>query len=101
MESLNWYSAGCIFAQKRPGERNNFYEERIVLLRCPSLDAAVQAGEAEANKYAASLDGVTFLGYVDAYDICEDKMGEGVEVYSIIREDPLPPDEFMKHETAL
>jgi len=74
-------------------EFDDLYEERVTLWHTASFDDAVTEAEAEAEQYAVEHDG-EYLGLAQAFEI-DGTPGHGVEVFSLIRECPLPPDAYL------
>jgi hypothetical protein len=66
-----------------------------VLLRAHDFDHAVRRAEEEARGYAGSLEGVEFLECLDIYHLFEDAVGEGTEVFSLMRDSELGPEEYV------
>ena len=100
----SWYAAMCIFEHEdvppletlAATETATVYEERIVLLRANSFDAAIIAGEADAEDYAKQT-GSRYVGYIMTYHLFNEVIGEGTEVYSLMRSSSLSVDEFLNH----
>jgi len=65
------------------------YEERIVLLRADSFDDAVKRAEKEAKEYYRDLDGCRYVGYVNVFHICDEKIGDGTEIFSSMQRSDL------------
>jgi len=70
------------------------YEERIVLVRAHSFEEAHERGEAEAREYAADGD-MEWLGHSEVFHLFDRKITDRTEVFSNLRESPLPPDEYV------
>jgi hypothetical protein len=91
-----WYGAKCIFlhtgSESRPEQ---VYEERVILLRAESLDDAVARAEVMAGEYASDLEGCSYLGFVDVFHIFDENVGDGTEVYSLMRASELGRDEYL------
>ena len=58
------------------------------------LGGAIVLAEEEAKSYAAS-NGLHYLGYVQVYAIPSAELDVGIEVFSLIRESNLEPDEYL------
>jgi hypothetical protein len=43
------------------------YEERIVVLRAESMEAAIDRAEKEAEKYCRAVNGCRYIGYVNVF----------------------------------
>ena len=90
-----WYSAQCIFlhAEKEHGPKQ-MYEERIVLLRAKSREAAIEQAEQEAKEYCKDLIGTRYLGYVNIFELYDD-IGDSAEVFSSMQKSDLSPEEYL------
>jgi hypothetical protein len=92
---MNSYSVRCLFRwQSRPGQRALYlYEERITLWQADSFDQAIELAEQEAKTYADA--GEEILDYAQAYALSDSVAGHGVEVFSLLRESDLKPEEYV------
>lgn len=95
MNADSWYSARCIFRDHSSSAPLACYEERVILLRAHDFDHALRRAEDEARAYAASLEGVEYLGFLDVYHLFEDSIGDGTEVFSLMRESELGPTAYI------
>jgi len=95
MSAEPWYGAKCIFRHTNlPAEGGaSVYEERIVLIRASSVEDALRMAEREAKVYAT--DGIEYLGFVDLYHLATDRVGDGTELYSLMRTSPLKPRDYL------
>ncbi|MFG2816009.1 hypothetical protein [Streptomyces sp. NPDC048410] len=91
MTDLNWYGVRCVFRHRPLG----VYEERVTLWTAHSLDEAIGRAETEAREYCDMLEGVEYANFAEAFRI-GDVPGEGVEVFSLMRESELPPGEYVQ-----
>ncbi|WP_068828062.1 hypothetical protein [Pseudomonas sp. BMS12] len=92
---MDSYSVRCIFRWE-PRQRQkakHTYEERITLWQAESLDQAIELAEQEAEIYAS--DDMEFLGYSQAYALFEPLPGNGVEIFSLLRDSNLEPEEYI------
>jgi hypothetical protein len=92
-DELEWFGVRCVFAwsdwEGKP------YEERITLWRARSLDHAIELAEQEAEGYAVEI-GAQYLHLSQAYAITgESEIGSGTEVFSLLRDSDLAPDEYI------
>jgi hypothetical protein len=98
MDEHNWYGVKCLVEHKGlpvdPGKR--VYEERIVLLRASGFGEAIRRAERAAVEYATPI-GATYIGYCNAFQIAAGTIEGGVEVYSLMREVVLTPEQFIAH----
>jgi hypothetical protein len=88
----DWYAVRCIFGFKSPPEMAETYEERITLWQAPSDDEAIALAEREAHDYADDCDAI-YLGLAQSYRLV-DQPAQGAEVFSLMRDSPLPPDHY-------
>lgn len=70
------------------------YEERITLWKAIDLDEALRLSEVEANAYAS--EGEAFLGLSQAYELFDELDANGIEVFSLLRESDLSPQEYLR-----
>ncbi|HEV2706784.1 MAG TPA: DUF4288 domain-containing protein [Pyrinomonadaceae bacterium] len=96
MNDQPWYGAKCIFLhtdiESCPGQ---VYEERVILVKAESLDAAISRAERMAEEYAEQLSGCLYIGFVDVFHIYDEHIGEGTEVYSLMRASNLNRDDYL------
>lgn len=96
----NWYGVKTLYRWEATGdpvkidggydEEATVLEERVVLIKAVSIDDAIEKAESEANVFSdqnyKNFYGQTvrtrYLGCCDAYDIGEDFIENGVEVFS-------------------
>jgi len=87
-----WFAVRCVFRWTEAAEQP--YEERITLWRTTDLEAALALAEAEARKYAGET-GVAYLGLAQGYQTGATELTPGSEVFSLLRDSALPPDEYL------
>jgi len=92
---LNWYSVRCVFISRRPDKPHYTYEERITVWHAPSPEAAIAKAEEEAEEYVEIFDNDTYIGVAQSYWIY-DELRNGAEVFSLMRDSTLEPDEYVK-----
>ena len=85
-----WFSVRCVFRM----ESSSSYEERVTLWRAASFSEAIERAETEAKEYANDVNS-EYVGLAQAYELAEDAIGDGVEVFSLIRDSELPPNEYL------
>ena len=88
-----WYGVRCIFGFESPSGTGQTYEERVTLWQATSEDQAIALAETEAATYAADGD-ASYLGFAQSYRLATDP-GQGAEVFSLMRDSQLPPDEYL------
>ena len=93
-----WYAVRCIFSHGDDDDAGRTrYEERIVVVLAQSIDEAIARAEVEAEEYASGLGGDTrYLGDCDAYHLAVTDIGDGSEVFSLIRRSELGPKEYVR-----
>jgi Domain of unknown function (DUF4288) len=89
-----WFSARTIYEHDKPGD--GLFEERIVLIRAADFDEAFRHAEEEAKSYAEAVGG-TYTGYASLYELAEEEIGDGAEVFSLMRDSDLPAEEYIEH----
>jgi hypothetical protein len=75
------------------------YEERITLWTADSDDEAIAMAEDEARGYAVAND-VEYLNLCQCYAMYDEVAASGIEVFSLLRDSPLDPDEYLSHYFA-
>lgn len=102
----DYYAAKCVFACDLVdnGERKPAFEERIVLLQATSFAEAFEMAAIEGRRYAGedqSSHRTRFIACVGVF-LVQDPLETGVQVFSMIRESPLPPDAYLRqfHRTG-
>jgi hypothetical protein len=88
---MQWYSVRCIFRWFH--DDSQVYEERITLWQADDFDHAIALAEADAAEYATAVD-AEFLGFSQCYELF-DAVGNGAEVYSLVRGSELPPADYL------
>ena len=96
-----WYGVRLVY--RLTGFPAQAYEERIVIVRADSFDEAI----AKAERYSKDYEDETkvYTGYAMAFHILDEdgsSLGEGVEVFSLMRDSDLDPDEYLDrfHDTG-
>ncbi len=93
-ENQPWYSVRCLFAFTQDGGAT--YEERVTIWRSRSFEAAIELAEREAKEYAEAVE-ARYLGLAQSYHLAVDDrpLGDGDEVFSLMRASELSPDEYI------
>ncbi|MET8048433.1 hypothetical protein ABZU75_12620 [Streptosporangium sp. NPDC005286] len=86
-----WYTVRCVF---RWGAPHDTYEERVTLWRAGSFDEAIVMAEREAARYATGT-AFEYLGLAQAYRLPDDVIEPGTEVFSLLRDSDLEPEEYL------
>jgi hypothetical protein len=87
-----WFAARTVYEHDKPGD--GLFEERIILVRAAGFDEALARAEAEAATYAEQV-ACAFTGYVTVYEIAEEQLGDGVEVFSVMRDSDLSAEDYI------
>lgn len=92
---MDSYSVRCIFrwGPRQDQKAKHLYEERITLWQAKSIDHAIELAEQEAEVYAS--EDMEFLGYSQAYALFAPVTANGIEVFSLLRESDLDPDNYI------
>jgi hypothetical protein len=85
-----WFGVRCVF---KWGNQPT-YEERVTLWYATSFDEAIEAAELEAERYADGHD-YDYLGIAQSYEITDATIGNGSEVFSLLRDSDLDPDDYV------
>src|SRR5688500_5024529 len=99
MSEENWFTAKGIFFHKPQTEnQNQWYEERILLLKVKSEKEALKRAKKEAKEYAKNLDGTQFLEITDIWEInsLTDEIGDKAEIFSSKMISLLKPDDYLE-----
>lgn len=91
-ETQSWFAVRCVFGGDP--QACNTYEERVTLWQARDFDEAIALAEAEAEDYARDLPDTEYLGLAQSYQLF-DEPGHGAEVFSLPRDSPLGPDEYL------
>jgi hypothetical protein len=97
MKDTLWFGARTIYRVENSNtvtSNNKLYEERVVLITANSFDEAITKAEKEAEVYASNTD-MTYLGFVNVFELYHNKIEDGTEVYSLMRESELEADAYL------
>lgn len=86
-----WYGARSLFFDKS----NSIYEERIILIRATSKDEALSKAKTEAEEYANNAE-VEYVGFSDVFQLFDESLKDGVEVFSTLRRGSLKAEDYVK-----
>jgi hypothetical protein len=93
MDGDKWYGVRTVYEhthRKIDGVR--LFEERIVLVRAGTQDAALLKAEQEAARYAS--EGVEYVEYAVCFEMF-DEPTDGAEVFSLMRTSRLKPEKYV------
>lgn len=93
----SWFAVRCVFrSPEAEAEGATAYEERITLWWAASFEDAIDRAETEAASYAAETPGCEYLDLAQAFQLgVEGAVGDGDEVFSLIRDSDLDPDAYL------
>jgi hypothetical protein len=84
------------FAVRHVVRNGRAFEERITLWSADSFNAAIETARREAERYAKLDASWVLLDLFQAYEVGDDEFADGSEVFSLIRESDLEPDEYIE-----
>ena len=94
---MNCFGVRCII-EALPEDFNskkNIYEERITVWRAENIDTALDKATTEVEAYCKKLGGLNFTGLAQAYWMFSEIKEDGIEVFSLLRESDLEPEEYL------
>jgi hypothetical protein len=96
MTERHWYGVKCLLEHAGLSQDTaaHVYEERIVVLRAVSFEDALLRAERDATEYAKPINARN-LGYSNAYKLDADSIEDATEVFSVMRELPMSPTDFI------
>lgn len=83
-----------LWASRPDQTMRNLYEERITIWKAESIDEALRLADGEATAYATN--GENWLESSQAFELDESVNANGVEVFSLLRESDLEPDDYVR-----
>lgn len=86
----SWFTVRCVLHHRDL----DAYEERITLWRADDFRAAIARAEDEARDYASDSETAEYTGLAQAYELSDPPV-DGAEVFSLIRDSELPPDDYL------
>ncbi len=94
MQNETWYGVRLIY--QLTGAARKAFEERVIIVRADSEDAAIAQAEMYSQDYES--DTTMYTGYAMVFNIFDEdgpSLGAGVEVFSLIREAELDIDAYL------
>jgi hypothetical protein len=85
-----WFGVRCLFQWRGQG----CFEERITMWRATSFEEAIRKAEFEAANYADTND-LIYLGLAQGFWVFEDRITDGTEVFSLVRESDLDVESYL------
>lgn len=97
-----WYGVRLLY--QLTGTKDLAYEERIVIVRAQDAEAAIAVAE-EKSRSSYENSSTRYIGYAMGFNIFDehgDSLGEGVEVFSLIRKSELDAEAYIDryHDTG-
>ncbi|RYD25740.1 MAG: hypothetical protein EOP87_23895 [Verrucomicrobiaceae bacterium] len=88
-----WYSVKCLLHHPTRAKDGDMYlyEERVTVWKATSHREAEEKARVEASTYAVEADAV-LVNPTDSFCLFDGELGEGTEVYSLMRGSNLTPD---------
>lgn len=93
---MGWYGVRSVYRFEAAVDGHDVYEERVVLFEADDFDAAIAKAEEEATAYVAALEHGEVLPLFQSYAVSDD-VGEGAELFSLMRTSELEPDDYLDH----
>jgi hypothetical protein len=104
MQRLKYWAGRSIYKTRVNDEYNKVksaFEERVVIVRAKSEAGATQKLHREASQYARFLagsdKGVQLLPLITIFEVADDELKEGSEVWSVFRKSPLNLRQYLDH----
>ena len=98
MNDISLFGAKTVYRVQESDPNSNskkdLYEERVVVITASSFDDAISKAEIEAESYASET-GMRYLEFVNIFKIENNKIEDGTEVYSLMRETELEADAYL------
>ena len=93
-DGLCWYGVRCVFRWSWTDRGSRPYEERITLWRAASPAQAIELASREARDYARD-NRFEHLDFAQAFALAEDRITQGTEIFSLLRDSELKPDAYL------
>jgi pentatricopeptide repeat protein len=94
-ESESWYAVRCLILFSEDDAPGGTYEERVTLWRADSFDDAISRAESEVVELTEVVGGA-YIGLAQCFHLAaEGNIGEGAEVFSLMRDSGLDPDDYI------
>lgn len=101
-QSEPWYGVRMLY--QHTGLSEQTFEERVLIVRAPNFDAAIETAEG-LSKEEYESDTTKYLGYAMAFNIFDEEgsaLGAGTEVFSLMRTSHLTAEDYIDrfHDTG-
>lgn len=102
MSDEPWYGVRLVY--QLIGESGNAFEERVLIVRADDFDSAIERAE-QISHDEYEDESTIYTKYAMAFHIFDengDALGEGVEVFSLIRDSNLAVNDYLDrfHDTG-
>lgn len=95
---MEWYAVRCILRHGWESHEHPTYEERVTLWRAKTAEDAIELAIDEAVEYCEDIttdeSPSEYVGLAQSYWL-DDTPGHGAEVFSMMRDSTLDPDEYI------
>lgn len=92
---MAWYAVRSILRTDDPDVvGRSLFEERITLWRADSFESAIELAKREAAVQAEAVDSQC-LDFAQAFQLFDEEIASGTEVFSLIRISSLAPDSYL------
>lgn len=95
MSDEPWYGVRLVY--QLIGESGNSFEERILIIRAVDFDSAIERAE-QISRDSYENESTIYCNYAMAFHIFDENggaLGEGVEVFSLIRNSDLDVKDYI------
>jgi hypothetical protein len=96
----SYFGIRCLFQHEGLATTANVYEERIVLVKAAGPEEAILVAESEARDYAEGLGDANYLEFLQAFHLFDEPAESPSEVFSLMRESDLGPNEYIDRHFA-
>jgi hypothetical protein len=97
IDNVGWYSAKTVYRHRlvQEGVTKTVFEERVVLFHAANFEDAIPKAETEAKRYCSAVENVVFLDFANVYYLPDESVGNGTEIYSLMRDSNLSDTEYL------
>ncbi len=97
IDDVGWYSAKTVYRHRlvQEGVTKKVFEERVVLFHAANFEDAIAKAEIEAKRYCSAVENVVSLDFASVYYFPEETVGNGSEIYSLMRDSNLSDMEYL------
>ncbi len=92
---MRWFGVRSVYCSRCVDPEHAFsYEERVLVFLADSFESAIKLAEHESQQYVGTSESIA-LDYFNAFEIIDDQIQNGTEVYSLIRDSNLASEEYI------